>query len=84
MGDVKYTEGGVPYSDKTKGLAKELNMINFSNLQAMKLMSKAYSVKSQLGRKKGGRQTGGRVDASLASLGSGVSLPKLTKQRYTE
>jgi hypothetical protein len=46
-------------------------------------MSKAYSVKSQLGRKKGGKQSGGRVDASLAKLGSGVSLPKLTKKRYT-
>ena len=81
---VKYTDNGVPYSDKTKALGKDLNEINFNNLQAMKLMSKAYSVKSQLGRKKGGRQSGGRVDASLASLGSGVSLPKLTKQRYTE
>lgn len=81
---VKYTDSGVPYSDKTKSLATDLNAINFNNLQAMKLMSKAYSVKSQLGRKKGGKQSGGRVDASLASLGSGVSLPKLTKQRYTE
>lgn len=81
---VKYTDNGVPYSDKTKSLATDLNAINFNNLQAMKLMSKAYSVKSQLGRKKGGKQSGGRVDASLASLGSGVSLPKLTKQRYTE
>lgn len=81
---VKYTDSGVPYSDKTKSLATDLNAINFSNLQAMKLMSKAYSVKSQLGRKKGGKQSGGRVEASLASLGSGVSLPKLTKQRYTE
>lgn len=81
---VKYTDNGVPYSDKTKSLATDLNAINFNNLQAMKLLSKAYSVKSQLGRKKGGKQSGGRVDASLASLGSGVSLPKLTKQRYTE
>lgn len=81
---VKYTDSGVPYSDKTKSLATDLNAINFNNLQAMKLMSKAYSVKSQLGRKKGGKQSGGRVEASLASLGSGVSLPKLTKQRYTE
>lgn len=81
---VKYTDNGVPYSDKTKSLATDLNAINFNNLQAMKLMSKAYSVKSQLGRKKGGKQSGGRVEASLASLGSGVSLPKLTKQRYTE
>lgn len=81
---VKYTDNGVPYSDKSKDLAKDLNAINFNNLQAMKLMSKAYSVKSQLGRKKGGKQSGGRVEASLASLGSGVSLPKLTKQRYTE
>lgn len=81
---VKYTDNGVPYSDKTKSLASDLNAINFNNLQAMKLMSKAYSVKSQLGRKKGGKQSGGRVEASLASLGSGVSLPKLTKQRYTE
>lgn len=81
---VKYTDNGVPYSDKTKSLATDLNSINFNNLQAMKLMSKAYSVKSQLGRKKGGKQSGGRVDASLASLGSGVSLPKLTKQRYTQ
>lgn len=81
---VKYTDNGVPYSDKTKSLATDLNAINFNNLQAMKLMSKAYSVKSQLGRKKGGKQSGGRVDASLASLGSGVSIPKLTKRRYTE
>lgn len=81
---VKYTDNGVPYSDKTKSLATDLNQINFNNLQAMKLLSKAYSVKSQFGRKKGGKQSGGRVDASLASLGSGVSLPKLTKQRYTE
>lgn len=81
---VKYTDNGVPYSDKTKSLATDLNAINFNNLQAMKLMSKAYSVKSQLGRKKGGKQSGGRVDASLASLGSGVSIPKLTKLRYTE
>ena len=81
---VKYTESGVAYSDKTKSLGTDLNAINFNNLQAMKLMSKAYSVKTQLGRKKGGKQSGGRVEASLASLGSGVSLPKLTKQRYTE
>ena len=81
---VKYTESGVAYSDKTKSLGTDLNAINFNNLQAMKLMSKAYSIKSQLGRKKGGKQSGGRVEASLASLGSGVSLPKLTKQRYTE
>jgi len=81
---VKYTDSGVPYSDKTKSLATDLNAINFSNLQAMKLMSKAYSVKQQLGRKKGGKQASGRVEASLAQLGSGVSLPKLTKKRYTE
>ena len=81
---IKYTEAGVPYSDKTQSLAKDLSALNFSNLQAMKLMSDAYSVKAQLGRKKGKKQAGGKVDASLAKLGSSVSLPKLTKKRYTQ
>ena len=81
---VKYTDNGVPYSDKTKDLRKTLDSINISNLQAMKLMSDAYSVKAQLGRKKGGKQSGGRVDASLASLGSSVSLPKLSKKHITD
>ncbi len=81
---VKYTDNGVPYSDKTRDLQKTLGALNISNLQAMKILSDNYSVKAQLGRKKGGKQSGGRVEASLASLGSGVSLPKLTKQRYTE
>jgi hypothetical protein len=81
---VKYTDNGVAYSDKTKDLRSTLDSINISNLQAMKLLSDAYSVKAQLGRKKGGRQSGGRVGASLASLGSGVSLPKLTKKHITD
>jgi hypothetical protein len=81
---VKYTDNGVPYSDKTRDLQKTLDSLNISNLQAMKLLSDAYSVKAQLGRKKGGKQAGGRVDASLASLGSSVSLPKLTKKRITD
>ena len=81
---VKYTDNGVPYSDKTRDLQKTLDSLNISNLQAMKLLSDAYSVKAQLGRKKGGKQPGGRVDASLASLGSSVSLPKLTKKRITD
>jgi hypothetical protein len=81
---VKYTDNGVPYSDKTKDLRSTLDSLSISNIQAMKLMSDAYSVKSQLGRKKGGKQAGGRVGASLASLGSSVSLPKLTKKHITD
>jgi hypothetical protein len=81
---VEYTDNGVPYSSKTKNLRSTLDSLNISNLQAMKLLSDAYSVKAQLGRKKGGKQSGGRVNASLASLGSGVSLPKLTKKHITD
>jgi hypothetical protein len=81
---VKYTDNGVPYSDKTKDLRKTLDSISINNLQAMKILSDNYSVKAQLGRKKGGKQSGGRVDASLASLGSSVSLPKLSKKRITD
>jgi hypothetical protein len=81
---VKYTDNGVPYSDKTRDLQKTLGALNISNLQAMKLMSDAYSVKAQIGRKKGGKQSGVRVNASLASLGSSVSLPKLTKKHITD
>jgi hypothetical protein len=81
---VEYTDSGVPYSSKTKDLGKKLNELNVSNLQAMKIISDAYTLKSQLGRKKGGKQSGGRVNASLASLGSSVSLPKLSKKRITD
>ena len=81
---VKYTDNGVPYSDKTRDLQKTLGALNISNLQAMKILSDNYSVKAQLGRKKGGRQASGRVGASLASLGSSVSLPKLTKKHITD
>jgi hypothetical protein len=81
---VKYTDNGVPYSDKTKDLRKTLDSLSINNLQAMKILSDNYSVKAQLGRKKGGKQSGGRVDASLASLGSSVSLPKLSKKRITD
>lgn len=81
---VEYTDNGVPYSSKTKDLGKKLNELNVSNLQAMKIISDAYTLKSQLGRKKGGKQSGGRVNASLASLGSSVSLPKLSKKRITD
>jgi hypothetical protein len=81
---VKYTDKGVPYSDKTRDLQKTLGALNISNLQAMKILSDNYSVKANLGRKKGGKQSGGRVGASLASLGSSVSLPKLTKKHITD
>jgi len=81
---VKYNDKGVPYSDKTRDLQKTLGALNISNLQAMKILSNNYSLKANLGRKKGGKQAGGRVEASLASLGSSVSLPKLTKKHITD
>ena len=81
---VKYTDSGVAYSDKTKSLAADLDALNFKNIQAMKVINDSYSVKAQLGRKKGKKQAGGKVNASLAQLGSSVSLPKLSKKRYTQ
>lgn len=81
---VEYTDNGVPYSSKTRDLQKTLSALNISNLQAMKLLSDAYSVKAQLGRKKGGKQSGGKVNASLASLGSSVQLPNLKKKRTND
>lgn len=81
---VKYTDKGVPYSDKTRDLQKTLGALNISNLQAMKILSDNYSVKANLGRKKGGKQSEGRVGTILAKLGSSVSLPKLTKKHITD
>ena len=45
MGGLKYSDNGVPYSEKSGSIRSTLEGISIQNLQAMKLMNQGFRVK---------------------------------------
>lgn len=75
MGGLKYSDKGVPYSEKSGTLRNTLDSISIQNLQVMKLMNEGFRVKEQLGRKNKQRnQTGEARGLGLYELGSSGSV----------
>lgn len=75
MGGLKYSDNGVPYSEKSGSIRNTLEGISIKNLQAMKLMNEGFRVKEQLGRKNKQRsQTGDARGLGLYELGSSGSV----------
>lgn len=75
MGQLKYSDKGVPYSEKSGSLRTTLDALSIQNLQAMKLMNQGFRVKEQLGRKNKQRnQTGDAQGFGLYQLGSSGSV----------
>jgi hypothetical protein len=79
MGQLKYSDNGVPYSEKSGSIRNTLEGISIKNLQAMKLMNEGFRLKEQMGRKNKGRvQSGESRGLGLYELGSSgsVRLPR--------
>jgi hypothetical protein len=79
MGQLKYSDKGVPYSEKSGSIRSTLEGISIKNLQAMKLMNEGFRLKEQMGRKNKSRsQSGESRGLGLYELGSSgsVRLPR--------